>query len=330
MKILLDFMSHRSFKVQVNNELSSNKQLKVGCVQGSILGPRLFTLYMKDLQKLTDDAHLVSFADDTYVSIAAKTLEEVKEKLQIKMTAHDAFLKNIGMVTNVAKTELIFFSRKPIEDMSPIIVNGEDVTPKKDMKVLGIQFQTNLQWDKHLEKIKTKARMVLGKLRFISRYLEREQMKKIVTSHYYGMLYYAALVWLSEVTTSRAWKLLTSLHYKGLRVACRDFKQKIKKNVLDQMFNRATPQKWMKYINAKTAIQMMLIPKDEPPMAAKLKENVGLNNRTGKTITLDTSRLKIGKHALQNRLSCLREVSFTWQNGITKDKLRIELKKTFF
>lgn len=100
--------------------------------------------------------------------------------------------------------------------------------------------------------------------------------------------------------------------------------------ILDKMFNRATPQKWMKYINAKTAIQMMLIQKGEPPLASKIRGNIGVNNRTGEMITLDTSRLKIGKHAFLNRLMCLREVIFHWQHGINKDRLRIELKMTFF
>jgi len=46
------------------------------------------------------------------------------------MTGYGQFLRNIGMVTKVAKTGLIFFSRKPIDDITPITVNGEKVTPK--------------------------------------------------------------------------------------------------------------------------------------------------------------------------------------------------------
>jgi len=330
MAILLDFMSNRTFKVQVNNDTSLPKNLKVGCVQGSILGPRLFTLYMRNLKSLTENTHLVSFADDTYVSIAAKTIEEVKEKIISKMTKHDELLKSIGMVTNVSKTELIYFARKPLEEGTPIVVNGEQVIPKKAMKVLGVYFQNNLQWESHMEKLKNKARLVLSKMKYLSRYVDMNCMKRIITSHYFGMLYYGAAVWLNEMTTSKMWTLLNSLHYKGLRTALRDFNKAIKRPKLDEIFNRATPHRWMRYVNAKMAIQMMLIPTRAPPLAEKLKQNVGTNDRTGKLSTRDTSKLKIGKHAMQNRLTCLREVRFDWKQGISKEKLRIELKKTFF
>jgi len=152
-------------------------------------------------------------------------------------------------------------------------------------------------------------------MKYLSRYVDRNSMKRIITSHYFGMLYYGAAVWLNEMTTSRMWTLLNSLHYKGPQ--------------LDAIFNRATPHRWMRYINAKVAIQMMLIPTRAPPLAEKLKQNMGTNDRTGKLTTIDTSRLKIGKHAMQNRLTCLRDVRFAWKQGISK-KLRIELKKAFF
>lgn len=85
--------------------------MTVGCVQGSILGPHLFTLYLRELAQKLPDVHITSYADDTYVSVSAKTTDEVKEKLVHNMSAHNSFLKDIGMVTNVSKTELIYFSR---------------------------------------------------------------------------------------------------------------------------------------------------------------------------------------------------------------------------
>jgi len=116
LQTLMDFLSNRQFKVQIGKTRSTSRKLLVGCVQGSILGPRLFTLYMRKLGDIFKDAHLVSFADDSYVSIARPRVDEVKIALEETMTVHDTFLRSIGMVTNVEKTELIFFSRKPIMD----------------------------------------------------------------------------------------------------------------------------------------------------------------------------------------------------------------------
>jgi len=58
--------------------------------------------------------------------------------------------------------------------------------------------------------------MANRKLRFLSMLVAREPMRKIVTAHYFGMIYYAYPVWLNEITTAKQWKTLNSLftgHY---------------------------------------------------------------------------------------------------------------------
>jgi len=329
LQTLMDFLSNRQFRVQIGKTRSSSKRLLVGCVQGSILGPRLFTLYMRKLGDIFKDAHLVSFADDSYVSIARPRVDEVRTALEETMTVHDTFLRSIGMVTNVEKTELILFSRKPIADTLVITVNGKEIKAKKSIKVLGITFDSNLGWASHLEKIKQKARFVLHKMKFLRRYLTMEEMKKVITSHFYGMIYYGAPVWMTETSLSSTWNLLNVLHYKALRTVCADYNRKKSRRLLDSLVKRARPHEWMKFINVKTAIQLTLLGESGPPLSRKLRDNLYRNDRTGKISFMDTSRLKIGKRSLQNRLKTVQEFQINWLDGISKDRLRIELKKSF-
>jgi len=89
-----------------------------------------------------------------------------------------------------------------------------------------------------MDKIKIKARVVLGKMKFLSKYMDIKSMKKIIESHYFGMLYYASAVWLNEVTSARVWRILNTLHYKCLRTACRDFRKSKRRDELDNYCNR--------------------------------------------------------------------------------------------
>jgi len=69
---------------------------------------------------------------------------------------------------------------------------------------------------------------------------------------------------------------------------------------------------------------------DGPPISQKLKHAAYINDRLpGIASMMDSSRLKIGKHSLPNRLRCLRKVKFKWTDGINKNNLRINFKKTF-
>jgi len=65
-------------------------------------------------------------------------------------------------------------------------------------------------------------------------------------------------VWLNEITSGRSSNLQNALHYKSLRVAFKDCKKRNRRQQLDDFFKRATPYKWMRYSNAKTAIQLLL------------------------------------------------------------------------
>jgi len=286
---------------------------------------------MRGLSTLFDQStHLVTFADDSYVSLAADSFDEAKTKVSSLLTSHDNFLKSIGMVTNVSKTEMIFF-RKNTKDTPPksITVNGEEIIPKDSIKVLGLQFDSDLSWKTHYSKLLNKTRVILAKMKFLSKYLDQNSMKKLITSHYFGAIYYGSPVWLNEITTSKSWQLLNVLHYKGIRTVCRDYRRAKSRVQLDEVLKRAKPKQWMKYSNCKMAIKLLQLGQAGPPMSRALQQNLYHNDRTGKSIVMDTSRLRIGRASLKNRLTCMRELQFNWMN-ISEDTLRIRLKEAFF
>jgi len=329
LQTLMDFLSGCQFTVQLGKTRSAVRDLKVGCVQGSILGPHLFTLYMSNLPNILTDVHLISFADDSYISVAHKDINTVKSRLSEVMVVHDRYLSSIGMATNVSKTELIMFARKPIMDPVRICVNGTDITAKPVMKILGVLFDQNLGWTSHIEKVKQKARYVLLKMRYLRRYLDAAEMKKVITSHFFGLIYYASPVWLTEIMNSRIWSILNVLHYKALRIVCADFKRRKSRRELDATVERARPYEWMRFINVKTAVQLTLMGANGPPITKKLRDNLYQNDRTGRISFMDTSRLKIGRNSLQNRICCASEFTNEWLKGISDNRLRVELKKSF-
>jgi len=67
-----------------------------------------------------------------------------------------------------------------------------------------------------------------------------------------------------------------------------------------------------------------------PPISQRLKHSAYINDRLPRVaLMMDSSRLKIGKHSLPNKLRCLRKVIFKWTDAIDKNHLRINLKTTF-
>jgi len=76
-----------------------------------------------------------------------------------------------------------------------------------------------------------------------------------------------------------------------------------------------------------------MMQKGTTPMSEKLRNRAYVNDRfPGKATFVDRSKTKVGRQSQPNRLDFLREIKFNWNNAeepISKDKLRIALKKTF-
>jgi len=245
------------------------------------------------------------------------------------MTLHDDFLNTIGMITNVEKTELIYFSRKK-QDYKPLTVKNQVIKPSKSIKVLGITFEQDLTWDKHIRGIINRSRLILRKLKYLRKVLNKADLLKVATAHLYGLLYYAAPVWLNMQTSARHLKLLNSLHFRAMRIVLGDFRNKLSRNEVTNQCKRATPSQWSNYCNAKMAITLTNLGKMGPRISDQLTTKCYINDRRpGRGTFPDTSRLKIGRNAFTNRLEMMKKINFDWTMGINPHQLRQKLKSVF-
>lgn len=72
-QLIVNYLSNRSQRVKVNNSISTTLPVKVGVLQGTILGPLLFILYINDIFNVLPKDALVSYADDTAIICSGKS-----------------------------------------------------------------------------------------------------------------------------------------------------------------------------------------------------------------------------------------------------------------
>jgi len=325
--LINDFLTSRSFFVEVNGTASEPKNMNIGCVQGSILGPRLFTLYLGKLAEKIDHQDIVTYADDSYVVITGRNMEELKSNVEQISHRHVAFLKEMGMAVNPSKTEVIVFNKIPIR--APFSIDGTMVESGVTMKALGITWQHDLKWTTHLEQISRRLSPKLSMLKKIRKNLDLQQFLKIATSQLFSVLYYASQLWMNETLCATGWKKLRSIHYRILRAAVRDFKQRKSKIELDATCKRVTPKIWSSYSTASLVIK---IKRDRSPnyLHETIQETLYTTRRQpDRAKFYDNSRGKIGKHRLSNRLMTMNDLPAWMDKMMTDDAIRIFLKKHF-
>ena len=200
----------------MNKSHSETKLLDRGCVQGSILGPRLFSLYVGELytqlQVPGKSVDLILYADDTYVVVRSPTVSKIIDDTQEIALRHVQCLKNLGMVVNEDKTEIMWIGKnKPPIDS--VLINNVRCYFKNSIKALGIQIEGNLGWDVQAEAALAKGKRLVSCLGYLRKYLTEDQFLKAASANYYSSVFYASSVWFLSIKAVHRSKFLFCLFH---------------------------------------------------------------------------------------------------------------------
>ena len=195
---LKSYLSDRTFKVVVNGVSSSYCELSIGVPQGSILGPLLFIMYTRDLEKVITKygfaVHL--YADDTQVYFvfdvhsANPDLLAVRKCFQdIKIWMTENFLK-----LNDDKTEFIDigYYESPIKSLNLGEFSFEPVTKAKN---LGFLFDHQLNMNDQINAVSQACYLNQRNLRRIGARLTHDLKVQLVHSNILSIIDYCNAVY---------------------------------------------------------------------------------------------------------------------------------------
>ena len=146
---LISFLCKRCPQVVLDGKSSQEYPVDAAVPQGSILGPTLFLLYMKDLP------------DDVICDIA--------------LYADDTTLYSKGFVDfNARKTQLVSFDRSNNTGTTDVKMDGSALEEKSCLKILGLTFSSKLDWDSYIISIAKTASKKIGVLIHSMKFLSPE------------------------------------------------------------------------------------------------------------------------------------------------------------
>jgi hypothetical protein len=190
--LLSNWLQNRLAYLEIDSCCSEFFDVKAETVQGSVLGPILFNLYI--LQLLVTHKP-ICFADDMYYYVVSKSKEVAITELEAKIKGATNWLTASGMKVNITKTEFTVF-HKSLNCAGRIRIGVELIEARQDMGVLGIVFDNRLEWTKQVDKSILRARQSSRTLRRIKNYFSETEMNKLVTSLVFSRMYYGSEIWL--------------------------------------------------------------------------------------------------------------------------------------
>ena len=155
------FLSNRTQRVKINGQYSEQLTIKYGTVQGSVLGPKFFNIYVRSQPRIFRSCgfNTTAFADDSNgrktfaVSFQYNILvNDVKNCVeQVTTWSYIQFLK-----INPDKTEMILFHPKSMQHQIIIkgtIIGEECIRYSKEVKNVGVWLDQHLDMNKHVNSI---------------------------------------------------------------------------------------------------------------------------------------------------------------------------------
>ena len=213
------------------------------------------------------------------------------------------WLKDSGLVVNESKTELCLFHRNDKPKIT-VSIGGCLVTSKNQINVLGVTFDSKLNWTTHVNNCIVKAKKALYGLRLLRRYFNATQMRMLLDSKFYSILYYNAVVWLTPDLKSESKHDLLSVSALALRSClylahCNE----ISFINIHKLHKKCTPEQITNYqlsLNLYKTINESIDPMSTETV--RVFNQIVCTSRQIFFESFRTNRFKIGMNATENKL----------------------------
>lgn len=181
------YLEDRSFCVKIEDTISSLLELLFGVPQGSLLGPILFVLYIKALQKIAAKygLNVQFYADDSQLYISfhpshPSDLADVKDRINKCLAEVKTWMVNNFMKLNEDKTELLIIGKPRILKEFNLEVSlqfGKETIVPSECKgdnwiSLGVKLDESLSMSRQINSVRQKCSWTMMNLRTIGYYLD--------------------------------------------------------------------------------------------------------------------------------------------------------------
>jgi hypothetical protein len=183
------YVTGRSQAVTIDGEVAEPAGLQFGVPQGSVLGPKLYSMYTQPLTDVIQqhDVNDHYYADDTQLyhmftpRVSNSLAETVCALENTAKTVKDWMVKN-KLKLNDDKTEVLTISSKHQAPTDPVTlqIGNTPVTSKPVVHDLGVLLDCHMSMEKHVNSVCRSARFQLRNISHIRRYLTMDATKSLV------------------------------------------------------------------------------------------------------------------------------------------------------
>ena len=167
-----DFLKDRKIQVRVGSDLSDIKFVDNGSPQGSVLSPILFNILINTQYDALKDlfCELSQYADDSAVWKSGRSKSHLVYLMQRILDIIKQWAEALGIKISTGKTEVVMYNHQgiPNENIPKLKLGDNALEFKTEAKFLGMTFDSQLSWGKHITEIIRRCKKDLNLMRYLS------------------------------------------------------------------------------------------------------------------------------------------------------------------
>ena len=198
------FLTNRTQKVKINSAVTKPSNVTSGVVQGSVLGPTLFLVYINDMAEEVIHVLLKLFADDSKIFKEIINLND-REILQGTLLKLEQWAKKWQLRFNIDKCVTLTIGKSDIEN-TIYYLNNCALHCENNECDLGIIIDNKLTFENHINHITAKANRIVGLIWRTFVYVDKVSFLSLYKQCVRPVLEYAAPVW-----SPHLWRLVHKL-----------------------------------------------------------------------------------------------------------------------
>jgi hypothetical protein len=196
--ILVDFYKNRKEYVKLNDVKSTFYKVLSGVIQGGVMSPTLFSIFVRDIFKNLQHSSGHQFADDSSILKVIYNEKDV-DKLQSDLNRVKNCCDENKLKLNVSKTKHLRISLKKV-NLPKYKIDNSDIEEVDEIKYLGVILDHKMSFNLHISSVISKSYKKWALIKKLCSNASGETLLRLYKSYILPILEFSSLSWFANET----------------------------------------------------------------------------------------------------------------------------------